>query len=174
MSCWSTVRPNLCSFPPWHCSAWTCVPLMENRSVLPQYAVSVIWRAFSELKGRYSGYPLKMEKNGQVRFSVGNTHSWDVGSFQRIIQNCLNFTDTLDFWEGCGVVTNDCCLQIQIGTTKTLRFSFSFHWNSASRTAEIALELCRASRAAVVTYLNWLMPLKFLFCFDIDVVCSIV
>lgn len=45
-----------------------CVPLVENRSVLYQCAIAVIWKGFLELKGRYHGYPLKMERNGQVRF----------------------------------------------------------------------------------------------------------
>lgn len=40
------------AFPPWQCNAQTCVPLMENRNVLYQLAISVTWRGFSVLKGR--------------------------------------------------------------------------------------------------------------------------
>lgn len=81
----------------------------------------------------------------------------------------LNFI----FCECFSVVTDDYRLQIQIKTTEAHGDFFSFSPEFSIKERRNNFRTLQTSRAAVLTYLDWLVPLKFLFGFDNDVVCLI-
>lgn len=120
------------------------------------------------------GYPVRALKavwSGQVGLWVRKYSPQGVGSFRRSFQNCLNLMDTLAWMSH----SSSSLVWSRVTTTYEARgllkwkppnhsviLFYPFHQNSASdREKRNNLSSVRMGRAALLTCLNWLVPLKF-------------